>query len=590
RALPPRYTAADLAAAGLDRPPRDSGDHSIQVSDDQWRAVQMALTNRWSVLTGGPGTGKTTVLKEVVAAAKRLGWEEGEIVLLAPTGIAARRMAAATGHPAGTIHSALGLLPDHAGVGDVVHHLSGLVIVDETSMLDTEVASALLSGLSPDSHILFVGDPDQLPSVGRGAVLRDLLAAQAALPGEAPAHVHLDTVYRTGPGSGIAVNAAHIRRGEMIEDRSDCEIKSEKGSQATHNRIIQLVRESLEGNYDPNKVLVIAPTNEVRNNLNEALQGILNGKAPGNLVQYPLRGGGGGKKLVYQIRVGDPVIVTRNGKELNVSNGERGTVTAIDASGSISVDLAGHDGPVVFRDWARKDLELAYAITGHKSQGNQAPVVIVALPEPSTPSRPSWMAYREWLYTALTRAERQAYLVGDPAAIKECIANPRGEERRTGLAPLLERSLRDHDPTRPAASPVTAHPATHTPSPPPPSQAASPAAVIRPSMATPPREELPMPTEANARTTPPIINIHTDGGCSPNPGAGGYGYVISYGDGRLVEGRGGFPDPGRGEPGRPTNNRMELQAAIAALRQVPSGRDRPVRVYTDAEYLETNMT
>ncbi|HVA88671.1 MAG TPA: RNase H family protein, partial [Chloroflexota bacterium] len=294
------------------------------------------------------------------------------------------------------------------------------------------------------------------------------------------------------------------------------------------------------------------------------------------------------------IRVGDPVIVTRNGKELNVSNGERGTVTAIDASGSISVDLAGHGGPVVFRDWARKDLELAYAITGHKSQGNQAPVVIVALPEPSTPNRPSRMAYREWLYTALTRAERQAYLVGDPEAIKECIANPRGEARRTGLAPLLKRSLRDHDPTRPAASPITAHPATPIPSPLPPGQAVSPAAVTLSSLPTPPREELTMPTEATTRTTAPVIDIYTDGGYSPNPGASSYGYVLSYADGRLVEGRGGFPDPGASEPGGSTtkgqtSNRMELQAAIAALRQVPSGRDHPVRVHPHAQYVQRSM-
>src|ERR1035437_310968 len=204
----------------------------------------MALSEPLCLLTGGPGTGKTTTLKTLISAANSLHLA---VTLMAPTGKAAARMTEATGHPASTIHSRLKIVPGNAPKPDSMEPVNGLVIVDEISMLDTSLAAAMLSRISPAAQILLVGDPDQLPSVGPGAVLRDLLIANL-IP-----RVHLDHVYRNE--AGIAVNAARMRAGQNILNLPDCEIIVSGSPDSALVQVLAAVR-----NY--RDALVLTPTND----------------------------------------------------------------------------------------------------------------------------------------------------------------------------------------------------------------------------------------------------------------------------------------------------------------------------------------
>lgn len=391
-----------------------------QCSPEQWLAVQMALTEPLTLLTGGPGTGKTTALKTLIACAhdNQLG-----VTLMAPTGKAAARMTEATGHPASTIHSRLKIVPGNAPKPDAMEPVSGLVIVDEISMLDTSLAAAMLSRISPAAQILLVGDPDQLPSVGPGAVLRDLLIANT-IP-----RVHLDKVYRNE--AGIAVNAARMRAGQNILDLPDCQITPSDNPDSALQQVLADVR------VHP-AALVLTPTNDGpcgRYALNALLQPMLNpGKAGTGIVQYAgstKDPDGTVEKRQEELCLGDRVMVIRNHSELGVFNGQIGTVVDLMVPRSLDVEI---DGEVItFAGEDRRLLTLAYAITGHKAQGSEAPTVIV-------PVFRSRVLSREWLYTVITRARERCYLIGDVRAIQSCIKVQRSNERRTGLVDAIQRT------------------------------------------------------------------------------------------------------------------------------------------------------
>jgi len=390
------------------------------LSDDQWDAVLTALTTPISLLTGGPGVGKTTTLRFLCQKARQLGIA---VTCLAPTGKAAARMAEATGVEATTIHSRLKIVPGVAGDPDDIEPVAGLVIVDEVSMLDTTLAAAMLERIGLGGQILMVGDPDQLPSVGPGAVLRDLLAADV-LP-----RVHLDKVYRNE--AGIAVNAKRIRDGETIVSLDDCQIGAAANPDHATDLIVYRLQSLLAGEYRREDILVLTPTNDGpsgRYTLNARLQPLLNPTPAGTgIVQ---RAGtskdpsGESTAHAEEIRVGDRVMVTRNNSELGVFNGQTGTVLDVQVPRAIDVDI---DGKVItFAGEDKRCVTLAYAITGHKSQGSEAKIVIA-------PIFPSRVLSREWLYTVLTRAKERCYLLGDEPAMQACLSVRRSHDRRTGL-------------------------------------------------------------------------------------------------------------------------------------------------------------
>lgn len=392
-----------------------------ECSEEQYYAVLMALTEPISLLTGGPGTGKTTTLKTLIMAAF-----ESHIptTLMAPTGKAASRMTEATGYPASTIHRRLCISPGEAGSAANMEPVNGLVIIDEISMLDTSLAAAMLSRISPAAQILLVGDPDQLPSVGPGAVLRDLLTADA-LP-----RIHLEKVFRNE--AGIAVNAARMREGKNLLDLPDCELIAADGPEQALQQVLPAVQLHRDA-------LVLTPTNDGpcgRWALNQLLQPLLNpGKIGTGIKQYAgstKDPDGTLQKREEELCMGDRVMVIRNNSELGVFNGQTGVVVDLMVPRSLDVQI---DGEVItFAGEDRRLLTLAYAITGHKAQGSEAPTVIV-------PIFPSRVLSREWLYTVVTRARERCLLIGDMKAIQGCIRVQRSNERRTGLVEAIATTM-----------------------------------------------------------------------------------------------------------------------------------------------------
>jgi len=385
-----------------------------QLSDMQFDAVEMALASHISLLTGGPGCGKTTTIKELVACAQEHGMS---VTLMAPTGKAAMRMREATGYEARTIHSTLGIKPGEWTLRN--EPLSGLVVVDECSMLDTQLAAAVMRGVSPAANLVLVGDPDQLPSVGPGAVLRDLISIDA-IP-----RVHLTRVFRNE--AGVAVNAARIRAGEMIVSLPDCAVIKTEDSEQTAERILRYIARER-----PENCLVLVGTHEGpigRWELNRRLQALLNPEEEGRGIRHRIG------EHEQEIRLGDRVMLTRNNADLDYFNGDTGVVRDVIVPRSITVDLDGADSRTVTLAGENKhDATLAYAITGHKAQGSEAAIVIVAV-------APSRVNSREWLYTAMTRGKQQVFLVGSTRAMEDAIGNRIINERRTTLVERVREAL-----------------------------------------------------------------------------------------------------------------------------------------------------
>jgi exodeoxyribonuclease V alpha subunit len=412
-------------------PMLDHMDIGIGISAEQCVAVMMALQNGISLLTGGPGVGKTTTLKELVRVARDMGLG---VTCMAPTGKAAARMTEATGWPATTIHSRLKIVPGVLDLDSDFEAVTGLVIVDEVSMLDTSLAAQLLTRLSPSAQLLLVGDPDQLPSVGPGAVLRDLISANC-IP-----RVHLDKVYRND--AGVAVNAARIRAGESIVELGDVRLIACPDAASTQYTVQELLAEITGAGMthlsDPGEharpatdVLVLTPTNDKpagRHALNALLQPLLNNAEPGSGITQslytPKDPDGNATKRTEELRLGDRVMVVKNDSGLGVFNGQVGQITRVALPKALTATIDGRD--VLFRGPDVRLLTLAYAITGHKSQGSEAPVVIVV-------AQPTRVLSREWAYTCMTRARERCYFVGDLNALQQCLSIQRAAERRTGL-------------------------------------------------------------------------------------------------------------------------------------------------------------
>jgi exodeoxyribonuclease V alpha subunit len=397
--------------------------NAVTLSDQQQGAVKLALTSKVSILTGGPGTGKTTTLRMVINALEMI---ECKYALASPTGRAAKRLAEATGREAQTIHRLFKFKP---GEGYYVNQEDPLkvdmLIIDEASMLDILLFYAVLGGLSPNTHLMLVGDIDQLPSVGAGNVLNDLITASEK--GKFPIAVtRLKTIFRQDKQSHIIVNAHRINQGELpfLDNQSeDFYFFGEEDPASCAELIVDIVQNRIPNKfgYDPlTDVQVIAPMYRGAAGvlaLNKALQGALNKnyrKAEKTI---------GGRTF----RIGDKVMQTKNNYELEVFNGDIGYVRGIDFDDNymeISMDKR-----IIEYDFSvAEELLHAYCISTHRSQGSEYPVVVMPIL-----TQHYMMLQRNLIYTAITRAKNIVILVGTRQAVAMAVRNNKVSERYTGL-------------------------------------------------------------------------------------------------------------------------------------------------------------
>jgi exodeoxyribonuclease V alpha subunit len=391
----------------------------------QVAAVRASFAHPVSVLTGGPGTGKTRTVEEVVRAAEAAGLE---VALCAPTGRAAKRLEELVGRPATTVHRLLEARPTGGGgfafrYGRFERLPHDLVVVDEVSMCDTWLAERLVSAVDTGSHLLLVGDPDQLPSVGPGDVLRDLVRSGAV-------HVTaLTEVHRQAADSSIVRLANEVLSGELGPLQGvdgDLFIAEEPRRDAIVGRVVQAVAERAPEYFgvSVDEIQVLAPIYRGPagvDALNVALKAALN---PPD-----------GRPSISGFHVGDRVMQTRNDPELDVANGDVGRVVDL-AKREGTLRVAFQRGEVTYTKDQARDLTTAWAVTVHKAQGGEWPVVILVC-DPSHRA----MLWRNLVYTAITRAQRALIVVGRTEALRTAARSQREGERRTGLAHRLGAAL-----------------------------------------------------------------------------------------------------------------------------------------------------
>ena len=388
------------------------------LDDAQKQAVAQVLGAGVSLLTGGPGTGKSRTVAAVVTLLQSKGTE---VALAAPTGRAAKRLEELTDHPAVTVHRMLGAQGTSGGFARNEEWPldADVVVVDEASMLDVELTAALLEACPDGTHLLLVGDPAQLPSIGPGHVLGDLIDSGAVPVTE------LTTLYRQAEGGAIARLANAVRAGELPPvDSPDREVVvvPAGGSGEAAKRVVQLVTDSIPRalKIDPSTVQVVTPVHRGPAGtieLNKALKAQLNP----------------GEGTVWGFDVGDRVVATANHLDLEPTGFANGEVGVVTGTGDGTLDVAFASGPVTVSGSAMSDLRHGWAITVHRAQGSEWPGVVVVLPPEA-----GGMLSRPLVYTALTRAQRHLSIVhASGAALARAVREVDVRPRRTRLAQLL---------------------------------------------------------------------------------------------------------------------------------------------------------
>ncbi len=416
--------AATLAARAAEPPhlQHEPGEDPGKLTDEQWAAVRGAFDARVSVLTGGPGVGKTECTRGIVAEAKAAN---ATIALCAPTGRAARRMEEATGHEATTIHRLLEWMPGREPAFRPGHPLPvELVIVDESSMLNLRLIEVLLGGIAESTHVVFVGDADQLPPIGAGKPFEDLIASELV-----PV-VRLTQIFRQAARSMITTAAHEINEGRPPhrdpgpEQDHDFFFIERPSPERALETVVEVVAERAPSGFgvDPIRdVQVLAPMYKGAvgiDALNERLQQRLNPD--------------GKRALGERFRIGDRLIQTRNSHELGLMNGSVVFLRRDDPDEeAITVDTD-DGGSLIIPYGETATLRLAYAISVHKAQGCEVPVVVAVCHRSH-----SRMLTRPLLYTAITRARNSCVLVGDRAALESAVSRDDSGGRHSGLAARL---------------------------------------------------------------------------------------------------------------------------------------------------------
>lgn len=411
------------------------GQTGSELATEQRQAVRLALTQKVAVLTGGPGCGKSFTVRSIVTLARA---KRAKVILAAPTGRAAKRLAELTGHEATTVHRLLQLRPGGEATFDRDNPLEAdLVVVDEASMLDLLLANKLVKAVAPGAHLLFVGDVDQLPSVGAGEVLKDLLGAD-----DIP-RVRLTQIFRQAQESGVVVNAHRVNTGlhPVLEGMKDfflfpCE-EAEEIAELTVDVVARRIARKF-GLNPRRDVQVLAPMHRGAAGagaLNIALQEALTPSREG----MPERRYGG-----RVFRVGDKVTQLRNNYDkgaAGVFNGTVGIVTDIKPEDNKLIVLTDEDESVEYAFDELDELAHAYAVSIHRSQGSEYPCVVIPL------ATSAWMMLqRNLLYTAITRAKKLVVIVGSRRALAQAVRTKGAGRRHTSLTHRL----------MPAASPAAA--------------------------------------------------------------------------------------------------------------------------------------
>lgn len=413
----------------------------ITLAPAQRQAVELALKAGALVITGGPGTGKTTILRFVITLLEEMGTE---YALCAPTGRAAKRMGEATGRDASTIHRLLEYSYGEGGFGRNAENtlLADVVIVDEMSMVDVPLMAALLRALAPGTRLIMVGDSDQLPSVGPGNVLRDMVDS-----GQIPV-VRLTEIFRQSGRSAIVTNAHRINEGQMpiLEGLEDFGFEPMEEQETVIRRLIALNsgKAAKLGAQEPlQDIQVLAPMKKGPlgvYNLNKRLQEALN--PPAHKKKERKYG-----DVVF--REGDKVMQIKNDYRLawtrslphqppemgeGVYNGDLGTIMSIDLYDQTLEVLFDDGRSAVYSFSMLEELELAYCISIHKSQGSEFPIVLLPLL-----GGPPMLLNRNLLYTAVTRARHMVCILGRQSCIQQMVRNNQVKRRYSGLARFLCR-------------------------------------------------------------------------------------------------------------------------------------------------------
>jgi exodeoxyribonuclease V alpha subunit len=383
--------------------------------------VRTALTHKVTVLTGGPGTGKTTAVQTVI---RLLEAQEYRYALAAPTGRAAKRLSEATGRQAKTIHRLLEFKPQKGSLFQRNEENpldADMVIIDETSMLDLLLTNHLLKAIHPESHLLLVGDVDQLPSVGAGNVLKDIIASGAT------AVARLEEIFRQAEGSLIVQNAHRINQGEMplfSKEATDFFLFPAEDAEQAADLVVDLVQNRIPRRFgfDPMEdIQVLTPLHRGAAGVGEAnrrLQAALNPPDRGKLEW---------RQGTRVFRNGDRVMQIRNNYDKEVFNGDMGRITALDTVDQV-LRVRIDDQEVAYEFSELDELVHAYAVSVHKSQGSEYRSVVVPVL-----TQHYVMLQRNLLYTAVTRAKELVVLVGTRQAVAIAVRNNKIMDRHTAL-------------------------------------------------------------------------------------------------------------------------------------------------------------
>lgn len=395
--------------------------NGITLSASQRDAIRLALKNKVVVVTGGPGVGKTTLVNSILAIIRS---RQLRVTLCAPTGRAAKRLTESTGIEAKTIHRLLEFDPQTFGFKrDRENPLAtDLLVMDEASMVDVVLMNKLLPAIPDHAGLIVVGDVDQLPSVGPGCVLADIIESGAV------ATVRLTEIFRQAAGSRIIVNAHRINRGELpLKDEgkelADFYFIPASTAEDIHGKLLQVITERIPKRFgfDPVRdIQVLTPMNRGglgTGSLNAELQGVLNGKAEPRVTRF-----GTG------FAPGDKVIQTVNNYEKEVFNGDIGRIVEVrQEEGTLTVDF--DDRPVQYQFGELDEVALAYATSIHKSQGSEYTAVVIPLA-----MQHYTMLERNLIYTAVTRGKKLVVVIGEAKALAMAVHNQKSQRRMTNLA------------------------------------------------------------------------------------------------------------------------------------------------------------